>query len=524
MNGTVSDLSIVCMAVSCLFGFGLPIVLLLYFRKKFKADFMAFVVGGAVMFLFALVLEATVHQIILATPAGKAVLSSAILYAVYGGFMAALFEETGRFLAMKTILRPYQKKDVNALMYGAGHGGIEAAAILGIGMINNLIWSVMINTGNQGALTSSATGDVLASIQNVITALNPEEYAAGEGELFYLNSLHYDIYTPEQIQKFQRIMDAGVLTFSETPSEYGLDYTAIMPLKNSRGEVFALMCLDKPVEQIRDVLMRDTIIHLLLVAVLGLVVTVIFMFWIRSNVTKPILLLEKSVVEFANVSHDQSDPSKLVYEEPPIDTDNEVEMLSHAVTKMASDLRDYAQNLVDTQGQMVSMQTLVDEMNRLAHHDALTQVKNSTAYAATEQQLNQQIREGAARFALVMTDLNRLKQVNDTYGHEYGDDYLVGFAQLLTDSFPTSTVYRIGGDEFVVVLEGEDYERREDLCNDLRMQIRELTEDESRQPWARISAAVGLATYKESDRSVDDVFKRADVRMYEEKRHQGAGR
>ena len=148
INGTVSDLSIVFMAISCLFGFGLPIVLLLYFRKKFKADFMAFVVGGAVMFLFALVLEATVHQIILATPAGKAVLSSAILYAVYGGFMAALFEETGRFLAMKTILRPYQKKDVNALMYGAGHGGIEAAAILGIGMINNLIWSVMINTGN----------------------------------------------------------------------------------------------------------------------------------------------------------------------------------------------------------------------------------------------------------------------------------------------------------------------------------------------------------------------------------------
>lgn len=171
MNGTVSDLSIVCMAVSCLFGFGLPIVLLLYFRKKFKADFMAFVVGGAVMFLFALVLEATVHQIILATPAGKAVLSSAILYAVYGGFMAALFEETGRFLAMKTVLRRYQKKDVNALMYGAGHGGIEAAAILGIGMVNNLIWAVMINTGNQAALTSSATGDVLASIQNVITAL-----------------------------------------------------------------------------------------------------------------------------------------------------------------------------------------------------------------------------------------------------------------------------------------------------------------------------------------------------------------
>ena len=54
--------------------------------------------------------------------------------------MAGIFEETGRFLAFKTVLRKKQGKDINALMYGAGHGGFEAAALLGITMINNIIY------------------------------------------------------------------------------------------------------------------------------------------------------------------------------------------------------------------------------------------------------------------------------------------------------------------------------------------------------------------------------------------------
>ena len=155
MTGTVPTLSMVFMAVSILIGFGLPLAMFLYFRLKKKADILPFFVGCAVMLLFALILEAMVHRVILGSSVGGKIQNNVWLYAVYGGLMAGLFEETGRFLAFKTVLKKHQHRDVNALMYGAGHGGIEAFAILGIASVNNIIYSLLINSGNMSLLTDS---------------------------------------------------------------------------------------------------------------------------------------------------------------------------------------------------------------------------------------------------------------------------------------------------------------------------------------------------------------------------------
>ena len=84
--------------------------------------------------------------------------------------MAGLFEETGRFFAFKTILRNHRDKDANALMYGAGHGGIEAFVILGITSINNIIYSVLINTGRTEMLTAPVTGDMRKQVEAAILA------------------------------------------------------------------------------------------------------------------------------------------------------------------------------------------------------------------------------------------------------------------------------------------------------------------------------------------------------------------
>ena len=171
MSGTVPSLTIVCMAISCAVSFCLPVILLLYFRKKKGADFLPFFIGCAVMLVFALILEAAVHTVVLATPAGAFIQDHLWLYALYGGFMAGLFEETGRWIAFRTVLKHRQDKDANALMYGAGHGGFEAAAIVGVAMINNLVWSVMINSGNSAAVTDSLTGDTLAQVQQSMQTL-----------------------------------------------------------------------------------------------------------------------------------------------------------------------------------------------------------------------------------------------------------------------------------------------------------------------------------------------------------------
>ena len=171
MTGTVPILSIIFMIFSILIGFGLPLALFLYLRMKKRADILPFFIGCAVMVLFAFILEAAVHKVVLGSPVGEKIQKNTWLYALYGGLMAGLFEETGRFLAFKTVLKKHQSKEINALMYGAGHGGIEAAVLLGMTMINNLIYSIMINTGSSDALLAPLTGELKAQVQSAIQAL-----------------------------------------------------------------------------------------------------------------------------------------------------------------------------------------------------------------------------------------------------------------------------------------------------------------------------------------------------------------
>ena len=171
MTGTVPAASILCMAISGVIGFAIPVVLFFYVRIKKKADILPFFVGCAVMLVFALVLEAAVHRAVFSSPAGETIQNTTWLYALYGGVMAGLFEETGRFVAFKTVLKKKQGKDSNALMYGAGHGGFEAAVLLGITMINNIIWSVLINSGSAAMLTGSVPESLKGQVEETMQQL-----------------------------------------------------------------------------------------------------------------------------------------------------------------------------------------------------------------------------------------------------------------------------------------------------------------------------------------------------------------
>ena len=171
MTGTVPALSIVFMIITCAISFGVPIALFIYLRLVKKADIYPFFAGCTVMLLFAFILESGAHSLVLSSPAGSAIKGNIWLYAIYGGFMAGLFEETGRYLAFSFALKKYRAKNVNALMYGAGHGGFEAIVIAGLTMINNIVWSFMINSGRIAELTGSLTGDQLAQAQQSIGLL-----------------------------------------------------------------------------------------------------------------------------------------------------------------------------------------------------------------------------------------------------------------------------------------------------------------------------------------------------------------
>ena len=193
MTAQVPVLTIVFCALSCLAAFGIPIALLLYFRIRKHADILPFFIGCAVMLVFALILESIVHNIVLNSVPGQKIRENIWLYALYGGMMAGIFEESGRFIAFKTVLRKNNGKDANALMYGAGHGGFEAIVLLGLSMISNIAMAAMINSGSIGAVAGALPDDARAQLQPLIDQLvssSPYLYLAGIVERIFAIALH----------------------------------------------------------------------------------------------------------------------------------------------------------------------------------------------------------------------------------------------------------------------------------------------------------------------------------------------
>ncbi|MBR3224482.1 MAG: GGDEF domain-containing protein [Atopobiaceae bacterium] len=173
-------------------------------------------------------------------------------------------------------------------------------------------------------------------------------------------------------------------------------------------------------------------------------------------------------------------------------------------------------------GYFVAERRIVRPMDRVedqAYHDALTGVKNKTAYEERAKELDEGIANGSAVFAIFMLDVNFLKRVNDEHGHERGDEYLRACCALMCKVFGEERVYRYGGDEFVAVLEGKELVDAHNMLYDFRKAVRLLAVDKDLEPWERVSMAAGMAVYdSDVDRSSQDVLKRADQKMYENKK------
>ena len=151
MGNSIPTLSILAMAVSALIGIAIPAVLYVIYRKK-GANHLPFWTGAVTFVLFAFVLEQLAYFFLMKTALWTTITGNIMLYGVVGGFMAGLFEETGRFVAFKTVLRKKRGNDRNALMYGAGHGGVEAVILLSASMVMSIIFSLQFNAGQSSAL------------------------------------------------------------------------------------------------------------------------------------------------------------------------------------------------------------------------------------------------------------------------------------------------------------------------------------------------------------------------------------
>ena len=148
-----------------------------------------------------------------------------------------------------------------------------------------------------------------------------------------------------------------------------------------------------------------------------------------------------------------------------------------------------------------------------ANTDALTGVKNKHAYLEAEERLNGLIaNHKAPPFAIAVLDVNDLKRINDTDGHQAGDDYLRNACKIICEAFKHSPVFRVGGDEFAVIAQGSDYRHIEERLWDVSVH------NDDAQKGGGVVIACGMTRFRvEEDDCVAKVFDRADRRMYEDK-------
>ena len=153
--------------------------------------------------------------------------------------------------------------------------------------------------------------------------------------------------------------------------------------------------------------------------------------------------------------------------------------------------------------------------NEIARKDELTSTRNKTAYQEMEKDIQQSIEEGTNDpFGIIICDINDLKLINDTEGHKAGDEYIKASCKMICKIFSHSPVFRYGGDEFIVILRGQDFDNRESLLSTLRRQVEEHV-----NLGEGAVVAAGLAEFQPlEDKTVEAVFNRADSRMYEDKK------
>ena len=142
---TVSSASITGMVVSLILCVAVPVALCILLKRKTAAKLSDMLLGAVTFVIFAMFLEQMLH-LAMSAVFGEKLTGNLWLSALYGGAAAAVFEEFGRLVAMKYFLGSQLEKE-NALMYGVGHGGVEALFVGGLTCVSNLATVSMVNGG-----------------------------------------------------------------------------------------------------------------------------------------------------------------------------------------------------------------------------------------------------------------------------------------------------------------------------------------------------------------------------------------
>ena len=314
-----------------------------------------------------------------------------------------------------------------------------------------------------------------------------------EGNIFYHPRIDVTQLTEETAPKIPE----GIVsdnTFIRYTFEGVEKQAAWLPLCNGMRLTVAV-----PVSE-TDGNWQSLIRQILLISLLVLLLLSLFILYYTGHITKPLEKLTSAAEQVDKGNYDFT----LEY-----NGNDEVGRLTSTFKRLASNMKNH-----------------IIDLNKRVYIDALTSVKNKGAFSAAIDALQKQVDENETppAFAIGVFDCDNLKTVNDQYGHGKGDIYLKTACSLICHVFQHSPVFRIGGDEFAVILQNDDFQNREELVQKFRKMQEEICVS-AENKWDEVHIALGIAVYDpEIDRTVNDTVRRADKMMYENKRREKKAR
>ena len=269
----------------------------------------------------------------------------------------------------------------------------------------------------------------------------------------------------------------------EHPEEY-LSVSA--ELKN--GMTLLVSASYSDIRQVRyEIAFKILFVVLLLTVLFSLIVI-----FVARRIVYPLKKLTDASVKLSNGDYDV----EIVHSNT-----HEIRLLSTAFENMALHLKEHEK-----------LQHL------LAYRDSLTGLRNTNSYWAWITDFDKEIETKNIVFGVLVFDINYLKETNDRYGHDMGNKLIVSAARVISDTFKRSPVFRIGGDEFLAILQNRDLNEIEGLLKIFDEECLNKSVDADKEA-IPLSIAKGFARYNsQKDTNFMDVFNRADDAMYENKR------
>ncbi len=391
--------------------------------------------------------------------------------------------------------------------------------------VDSIVISRPVKEGEQYEVINVATG--LSEKQRTGEDTRPGIEVPGLGDKFGY------FFSPDYLPViYNNFINNNKIEYTSTPSAFGTSYVASYTIRDKSGNPSVFVTTGIPLNFLSSVMSNYLVSVVVTAVVLCAAVIVLLMLWLKRRIIRPLNSIEDAAHNFEVLCRSETDPDKIVLKIPEIKTGDELEALADTLSKMSANVKKYVDDLVKSAVKMNHLehdldqtQKKAEQLEQAANKDALTGIRNKAAYDEEVKKVVWDLESGNKKFGVVMIDLNYLKRINDTFGHDKGNIAIIRLCKLVCLVFSHSPVFRIGGDEFVVILRNNDYKNVQSLVSAFNVELLKIDQTPDLSPWEKTSAALGYALFDESvDTSYDNVFRRADKAMYERKKEMKAVR